>query len=175
MPSSLPSPEPRGGAAQVAGPGHSSLPARVTWAGRPVPSRHAALPGWSGPSTGSGSEGPRWGGRAMAVPAAAALPCPLLLAMCWVVAAGTAAGRSGMRASGRGGGARGWLRSVSAGVGAAAPCAARAARTSLRAHANMDVREMLSFCSRNRPKLVSRVRGSASGAPCPAAYRERGC
>ncbi|XP_064282773.1 interleukin-13 receptor subunit alpha-1 [Passer domesticus] len=82
----------RGGAAQVAGPGRPSRLARITWAGRPVPSRHAALPGWSGPLTGSGSEGPRRGGRAMAVPGAAPLPCPLLLAVCWVVAAGTAAG-----------------------------------------------------------------------------------
>ncbi|XP_018769924.2 interleukin-13 receptor subunit alpha-1 [Serinus canaria] len=84
-------------AAQVSGLGRSSRPARITWAGqpspaRPVPSRHAALPGWSSPLTGSGSEGPRWGGRAMTVPAAAPLPCPLLLAVCWVVAAATAAG-----------------------------------------------------------------------------------
>ncbi|XP_068060893.1 interleukin-13 receptor subunit alpha-1 [Anomalospiza imberbis] len=91
---SLHSPAARGGAAQVAGPGRPSRPARITWAGRPVPSRPAtpALPGWSGPLTGSGSEGPRWGGRAMAVPATAPPPCPLLLAVCWVVAAGMAAG-----------------------------------------------------------------------------------
>ncbi|TRZ08634.1 hypothetical protein HGM15179_018472, partial [Zosterops borbonicus] len=57
--------------------------ARLGLPGRAVPSRPATLPGWPGPSTGSGSEGPRWGGRAMAVPAAAPLPCPLLLADCY--------------------------------------------------------------------------------------------
>lgn len=139
---SLPSPAARGGAAQVAGP--ATPPPSSGYLGgpsRPIPSRHAALPGWSGPSTGSGSEGPSWGGRAMAAPAATPLLCPLLLSVCCLATAGTAAGRSGKG-----------LREGAAGSGAAAlrvllrrggrsglsPCAAR---TCLRAHHSRDVRE----------------------------------
>lgn len=173
----------------MAGPGRPSRPARITWAGRPVPSRHAALPGWSGPLTGSGSEGPRWGGRAMAVAAAAPLPCPLLLAVCWVLAAPTAAGRSG-QGGGDGAAELGsgcGLRSAGAVPALERPLRALLVRGSgsavaprtrghgCKGNAGMDVREILSFCGSNSPKLVSRVRSSAGCAPCPAAYRERGC